>query len=177
MKRARPLIDNGDGTFTVTLTKGAVSIIDAQFAELVGSRNWCYLAATTGTGYAFRRSSHTPKRPPLYLHRQLIFWSGVSIEGLAIDHVNGRTLDNRQSNLRVCTPTENAHNRKLSSRNKSGVTGVSWMADRWAWDCSLMVDRTVVRLGYFKSFDEAVAARKAAEIKYYGEFVRAEEHR
>ena len=41
-----------------------------------------------------------------------------------IDHINGNPLDNRIINLRVSSGGENMKNKKMDSRNKSGVTGV-----------------------------------------------------
>lgn len=43
-----------------------------------------------------------------------------------IDHLNGDTLDNRKSNLRICTASENAKNRHSFTRNNSGVVGIQY---------------------------------------------------
>jgi hypothetical protein len=42
-----------------------------------------------------------------------------------IDHINGNVLDNRKSNLRGVTHTQNMWNRKMPITNTSGYRGVS----------------------------------------------------
>jgi hypothetical protein len=46
------------------------------------------------------------------------------IEGQYIDHINGKTFDNRKNNLRVVNKSQNAMNKGLQNNNTSGVTGV-----------------------------------------------------
>jgi hypothetical protein len=43
---------------------------------------------------------------------------------LQIDHINGDTLDDRIANLRTSTQGQNTYNRKLCSRNTTGVKGL-----------------------------------------------------
>ena len=83
-----------------------------------------------------------------------------------IDHKNGSRDDNRISNLRVVTHSENAKNQKRSSRNTSGVTGVFWDERRGKWRAVIMGNGKNKYLGRFTDFDEAVAVRKAAEAEY-----------
>lgn len=87
-----------------------------------------------------------------------------------IDHRNHNTMNNRKSNLRRATSSENAMNSELSSANTSGVTGVLF-DKRWnKWVASIMVNYKSIHLGGFDKFDDAVKARKEAEEKYFGEF-------
>ena len=50
-----------------------------------------------------------------------MFYGSVELQ---IDHINGDTLDDRIANLRVCDQQQNCYNRKLCSRNKTGVKGL-----------------------------------------------------
>jgi len=54
---------------------------------------------------------------------------------------------------------------RLYSNNKSGVRGVSWSKPRGKWEAHIWVDGKKCNLGYFKTIEEAAAARKAAEEK------------
>ncbi len=105
-----------------------------------------------------------------YAHRLIFFMvKGRWPEG-EIDHIDGNPANNRWSNLREATRTENNRNRSTQSNNTSGVTGVVWLARRGKWRASIVVNRRKIHLGYFTEFEEAVAARCAAEVKYFGEF-------
>lgn len=83
-----------------------------------------------------------------------------------IDHINGIRQDNRITNLRDVTRSENMKNAATPRTNTSGVMGVSWMAHIERWAAYIEVDGRRVNLGYYKGLDEAVAARKGAESRY-----------
>lgn len=89
-----------------------------------------------------------------------------------VDHINGYTLDNRKSNLRIVTNSENCKNRKLSKNNKTGASGIYYRKKRGIWEACIGVDYNKVYIGSFSTKEEAIKAREQAEIKYYGEFRR-----
>ena len=93
-------------------------------------------------------------------------------DGLMPEHIHGSTTknDNRKSNLRPATQTQNLMNTKLRTDNTSGVKGVHWRKDTNKWHATIWVNKQCVSLGCFNGFNEAVAARKEAEEKYFGEF-------
>lgn len=83
-----------------------------------------------------------------------------------VDHINGIRTDNRIANLRNVNREKNCKNASISkSRNKSGVVGVAWDAPHARW----VVRIGTKHIGRYKSFDEAVMARKIAEklLKYH----------
>ena len=88
-----------------------------------------------------------------------------------IDHINGDKTDNRLANLRSCTAAENAGNtRRLRGDNTSGCRGVSWFKPNQKWGATIQHKRVSRFLGLFDTFEEAVDARRQAELDVYGEF-------
>jgi hypothetical protein len=82
-----------------------------------------------------------------------------------IDHINGIRDDNRIVNLRVVSVAENNRNLSINSRNKTGVTGVSWESDRQKWVAFIGVNKGKhLKIGRFDNLLDACCARKSAEI-------------
>ena len=79
-----------------------------------------------------------------------------------IDHINGVRSDNRVENLRSVSKRVNIKNSKIRSDNSTGVTGVSFDKSRGRYTASLRVNGVDLRLGRFKTIEEAVVAVKAA---------------
>lgn len=83
-----------------------------------------------------------------------------------IDHENGDPSDNRISNLRKCTKSENQRNAGRRRNNTSSVHGVNWKAksnNGGRWVARIWNGPLHVYLGSFKTLYEAQIARKAAE--------------
>lgn len=82
-----------------------------------------------------------------------------------IDHINGNKADNRIVNLRAVSRVENQRNLKLMRSNTSGVSGVGVSLNGSRWLARIWDGNKQVSLGVFDTFDEAVAARRAAESR------------
>lgn len=89
---------------------------------------------------------------------------------LMVDHKFGHKYDNRKSQLRLATAQQNVRNSKVSKNNTSGTTGVVWISNINKWYAYIGVNYKRINLGYFKNKQDAINARKEAEIKYFGEF-------
>jgi hypothetical protein len=100
-----------------------------------------------------------------YLHRFIIDYIGTE----DIDHINGDKLDCRKSNLRIISHSLNGSNQKLSSKNTSGVTGVSYDSSRDKWKAEIKVNKERFNLGRFGTKDEAIIARLKAEKEKLGD--------
>lgn len=84
-----------------------------------------------------------------------------------IDHINHDKADNRIENLRDVTRQENCRNRSMNSNNTSGTTGVHWSNASKIWVARIKIGGgALVHIGSFKNKQDAIDARKAAEIKY-----------
>jgi len=101
----------------------------------------------------------------IYAHRAA--WKiATGDEPDEIDHINGDRTDNRLVNLRDVDRSENMRNVKLPKNNRSGVIGVFFDNTVNAWAASIYKVGRTSHLGHFQSFDEAVAARRAAEVEF-----------
>jgi HNH endonuclease len=119
-------------------------------------------------GYVFYSVWRDGKSDPRLLHRLLM----DAPKGAHVDHINGNKLDNQRSNLRVVTNQQNQVNRKrLNKNNTSGTRGVARTnaSARKPWRAQIMVARKAIHLGLFATEAEAVAARREAELRYFGE--------
>lgn len=106
------------------------------------------------------------RRTTVKLHR---FITGAP-SGMDVDHINHDRLDNRSVNLRVCTHAQNMMNHHGFTGRLRGVRKVK---NRWV--VRLMVARVDHHVGSFKTEEEAIAARRAAEVRLRGEFAPASE--
>lgn len=80
-----------------------------------------------------------------------------------IDHINGNRADNRFVNLRDVPRKENKKNVGKYITNSSGVNGVRWYEPLKKWHAKIQHDGLEIHIGYFDSFDMAVAERKKVE--------------
>lgn len=100
------------------------------------------------------------------VHR--VIWCHVYGEwpekNLVIDHINGDEKDNRIQNLRLVTHSENNKNLSRPKSNTSGVIGVH--KKRGKWIAQIKENYKIIFLGSFDSFEDAIAARREAELKY-----------
>lgn len=88
-----------------------------------------------------------------------------------IDHRDGDRLNNRRSNLRVCSSSQNQQN--TSSRNgTSRFKGVSWHRYKKHWQVSFRVNKQYHFVGYFRDEIEAARAYNEAILPLAGEFAR-----
>lgn len=66
-----------------------------------------------------------------------------------------------------------AYNKRMYRSNSSGVIGVNWVERDNKWQARISVNGERISLGSFHNFEDAVEARKEAELKYYGELKNA----
>lgn len=155
---------------TITLIRGYKALVDDDDFERFGMLRWSVREAVTQRIHYAYAVIHirNPRRGFIYLHRAIV---GCP-EDLFVDHANGDTLDNRRSNLRICTRGENARNQRLSSANTSGFKGVTRCGRKWHAQISAGPGKKRVHIGNFETPIEAALAYDAAARKYHGEFAR-----
>lgn len=135
----------------LVLTKGKVALIDDEDFEYLSQWKWSFDGR-----YAVRGQKINGKRKTIRLHSFLM----QTPIGMDTDHINGDKLDNRKSNLRICTKSENMFNRKIQKNNKSGHVGVFFNKKHKKWQSTIKKNGKNIYLGLFYDFGDAVEAYK-----------------
>jgi hypothetical protein len=144
-----------------------VLISECDFERVIAHR-WSLAFSNKGDGPYFAYRTPRPERKRILLHRFIVNCP----HGNCVDHINCNTLDNRRSNLRICTQAENRFNSRKSKSNTSGYKGVSWCKDTKKWRSQIKLNGKQINLGHFNNPEKAYEAYVSASKKYHGEFGR-----
>lgn len=145
----------------ILLTQGKVALVDDEDFERIASHRW-YAHREGNTFYAHRKSDGKTIR----MHREILL---LRQRGRTeVDHKDGNGLNNKKSNLRICTHSENIRNSRKQSNNTSGIIGVSRQADKWI--ARIKVKSQCIYLGIFSTKEEAALSRRMAVEKYFGDY-------
>ena len=87
-----------------------------------------------------------------------------------IDHINNQPDDNRFSNLREATHSQQCRNTTSREMSSSKFLGVSWQKDREKWRVRIRGNGKLKHIGLFTCEIEAARAYDAAAAEHYGEF-------
>lgn len=140
----------------IKLTKNKFALVDDEDFEWLNQWKWW----TDHRGYAVRDVGGRKDKKRILMHRFI----NVTPKGYHTDHINHNKLDNRRSNIRTTTPSQNILNSVLSKSNTSGYKGVAWYKNGWV--ATIKINYQKIHLGRFKKLEDAVKARKEAEALY-----------
>lgn len=117
-----------------------------------------------GNGYVHAKVSGKK----VLLHRFLLNLQ----KGQQGDHIDGNRLNNRRSNLRVCTHAENMRNCKGRQGVTSVYKGVSLDKKLNKWRADIRLNRKTIYIGVYADEVEAASAYNQAALRYHGAFAR-----
>jgi hypothetical protein len=145
--------------------KDQIVLLDDEDKYLLDNWLW-HLHYTTYTTYVRGYPKGERSQGLFYLHRVLVGLDNKS----EVDHENGNGLDNRRSNLRIATRSQNNANRRVVQSKSSRYKGVHFESYSGRWRAEIHKDGTHYRLGRYDTQEEAVEAyqRKAQEL--FGSF-------
>ena len=150
----------------IKLTLGKVAVVDDDLFDYLNKWKWT-AKKHRNTFYARRNIKlEGGKQKDIKMHRLIM---GVTDPSKIIDHRDNNGLNNQRSNLRLCTLSQNQHNRQ-SNIGASKFKGVWKSKNRWR--AEIVSDGTKKRLGSYIKEEEAAKAYNEAALKYHGEFAR-----
>lgn len=153
---------NGDYGIGIT-AKNETFYFDLDDYDIIKNIGW----SCNNQGYIIGNITENGKQKRIKLHRLIMNCP----DDMVVDHIDGNKLDNRKSNLRLCSIKENSRNSGVSKRNKLGVKGVS-ITHCGTYQAQIQVDGELKYLGSFKTIKEASDVYDNAARKYFGEFAR-----
>lgn len=150
---------HGNGRYTL--------VSDEDYHELNNYR-W-----TLDTHGYIIRSAHKDigRGKTVSMHRHIMKPTGE----LRVDHIDGNPLNNQRDNLSLAEHHENLWNRGKQINNKSNYKGVCKINShqrKKVWIAQISIRGKHMRLGYFKTKEEAVIVYNQAALKHHGEFAR-----
>jgi len=150
-------------TREVSLTKGRVAVVDEDDYVNLTKYKWYY----DSNGYAYRRKTYGHYNSKLVsMHREVL--DDVP-NGLVVDHINRDKLDNRKSNLRAVTQSENAANSGPRTGGSSTYKGVHWSRQSKRWVSKIEKRGEYHTLGFFKIEEHAALAYNLKAVELFGD--------
>lgn len=154
---------------TIQVSRGYTAVVDAEDFAALSAFTWHPLFGSRGRVYARRTVRVDGRRRTILMHREI----ARPARGVDVDHADRDGLNNRRSNLRLVTVSQNMANAvKRDGRVSSRFKGVSWDAERNRWRARLGVRGAYRFIGRFAAEEEAARAYDVAALAAFGEFAR-----
>jgi len=152
----------------ILLTQGQYAIVDdADYDRL---NRWKWHARKEGLNFYAARNppKNNQNKAKIYMARQIL---GLEYgDPREADHIKHNTLDNRRSELRICTHQQNMRNRRSFLNKTSRFKGINWCKRLKNWQVAIRANGKIIYLGRFKDEKEAALVYNTAAKKYYGKF-------
>lgn len=147
--------------YTINLTKSKKAIIDNEDYALISQYKWYFLS---NGNYACTTIGGRKNKKTILMHRLIM----QTPNNMYTDHINHNGLDNRRSNLRICTNSQNQGN-AVGYSKKTKFKGIELLPSG-KWRARINIQGKTKHLGVTCSEIEAAQLYNKAAINHYGKF-------
>ena len=140
----------------IALSRGYFAEVDDADFDWLTSYNWSALLTDSDVVYAYGKFGDKNQ----LMHRVIL----GARRSEQVDHIDGDGLNNRRSNLRICTHAQNLMNKPARGYRKQ----------KGRYYARIMIEGKEIALGGYATEEEATAAYQAATKRYFGEFACAQ---
>ena len=142
-----------------------VAYFDKEDESTVSRHTWCVSRKKSISNKFYAATSINNKI--VYMHHMIFGKIGVSTNN-HIDHIDGNSLNNRRSNLRLITVSQNIANSGVRKNNSTGYKGVTKKRNKYS--VKIKVNRVVINGGVFDTKKDAAIKYNELAVKYFGHY-------
>jgi hypothetical protein len=144
-----------------------VALVDDYHYGWLSVHTWSeHKCRSNRSSYAYRVEKNPEgKATRIYMHRDIM---GLAVgDPREVDHEDGNGLRNLESNLRVVTPIQNAANRPLQQRSRTGHKGV--FPRKGLYEATIKMNGMSTHLGNYSDMLEASFCYNTAATHLHGD--------
>ena len=150
----------------IKLTQGQVALVDDEDFEKVNQFKW-HATKSNRCNSLYALCFISTNKPRLRMHRLIM---NVTDNNVFVDHINRNGLDNRKSNLRLCSNAQNQINKTKHKNNTSGYKGVFYSKQHKKFRANIGYKGRKIFIGLFDTAIEAAKAYDNKSNELYGIF-------
>ena len=144
------------------LSQGYVAIVDDEDFDYLVQYSWYAKKASGRKGSQYYAQNWKLGK----MHRFIM----KCPKGMQVDHINHNPMDNRKSNLRICTLKENLYNRRRKPHPKTNSRYLGVFPSGKKWVASIGVNYKKIHIGTFTTADDAAKAYDREARKHFGQY-------
>lgn len=146
----------------IPLTQGFCAEVDDEDYDFLMQWKWCAHRNGYNLVYAIRSARRNGKKIFIRMHELIL--------GKGCDHKDRNGLNNKRSNLREASHSDQMCNRKIPVTNTSGFKGVWWSKRKSLWVATIQRHKSRLFIGLFRDAPSAAKAYDQKALELHGEF-------
>ena len=139
-------------------------MVDDEDYEHLSSFHWC-IHKSKRSFYVVRNEWSHNKPTRILMHRLILKFPKDFV-----DHIDGNTINNQRSNLRIADIKQSQRNRRKQTNNTTGFKGVHFYKAYKKYSVHIGHNHKNIFGGYFDNPIDAAKRYNELALKYHGDF-------